>query len=407
MMHFLKKKRVTKLTINCAFVFFGMACTTILLSIIYFTHFYYQNFEVIYEIKDGKSRIETKTFSSVFSGLRIITRDKKPTAIVHIGQNLTVDVPAALEYLEEDLMEDGYATPNPLDTPGFHTDTKFLSNLVAYLKGDRKIATDITYMKFKAFLSRNNEANKNVILSTEAFADLDPNVLAELLNPYFKVRIVMVYRRYYDRLFTKYYTEHQNDIKPFDSFAKYAKEFNKIDDESVDELYKTFKKTFDDVVVIETMAKDDISENFFCNTVITDAPKSCVSVKEFFDSVVSMPDYGHSLEFRRLVLIAQARNILKKNVNLEEAINVLWSEEVDARTDSMPKICMDNEEEKKIEQIAIDEEAVLFPEWGSGQVESDFNLFRLKLCSLDINEILSDDHWLDIMKQIDTNIAKE
>jgi len=356
-----------------------------------------------FDIDHGGS-VETKTssFDNNFSHAQgqATIGDRKPIAVVYVDRELTVDMEGALQFLQKDLFQDNYVIPGPLDVPGSHTGAESLSNLGSYIKEDSSEATEITYTRLKEFLSRNKEENKNIILSSKDLADLDPQKLSDLLSPDFYVRIVMVYRRFYDRLFSKYYTDHKDDTEPYETFSDFAEGFVEVEDASVGELFTKFKKTFEDVVVLETIRGKEISQAFFCDVVITDAPKSCRAVKDFSGTIVSLPDYGNTLEYQRFLVEAQSRGILTKKIDMEVAINALWENVVDENTNAMPKICGDVG--TKIKKFSSDEEKVLFPEWSKFHLERDYVKFKEHLCSIDVEAVLKDDYWLTIIKKLDS-----
>jgi len=386
-------------------IFSRIVCIFTLGLVLFVANRYYQKTFLKY-VTDHGGTVETKTSSfdtNIFHALGQATLgDRKPVAVVYVDRKLTADMEGALQYLQKDLLQDNYVIPSPLDVPGSQTGTESLSNLVSYLKEDKLAASEITYMKFKAFLSRNKEENKNIILSSKDFADLDPQMLSDLLSPDFDVRIVMVYRRFYDRLFTKYYTDHKDDTVPYETFSDFAEGYEKAEEVSVGELYTKFKKTFDDVIVLETIEGEEISEAFFCNVVITDAPKSCGVVKDFFGTIVSLPDYGNSLEYQRILVEAQSRGLLTKDINMEEAMNALWKHET---SKGMPKICSDVG--AKIKKFTSNEEKLLFPEWSKFLVESNYDIFKENLCSIDTETVLKDDYWVTFIKNLDRTVIKK
>jgi len=375
----------------------------------YIFHGYFQNVYQLHNKEGQKANMLQSgplkdTQNKIFHFFAPFAKNQ-PKAIVHIGQQSTGDVLSALEYLRENLLEEGYAMPSHIDAPGFYTGLRSMSNIVAYLNGDRLQATETTPLRFKEFLSRNKKEKNSIILSSNDFVNLDPEKLSKLLSPYYDVRIVIVYRRFYDRLFSQYYLKNKDGSKLFETFDQFTNQYNKEENQSLGHIYTTFKEKFDDVHVLESVTGSDISEAFFCDRVITNARETCTIVKDFYESMISTPGNGQYLEYKRLALIAKSQNILDESVDIDIAMKALWKASLDDSRKA-PKIC-DHEVARNMERQAITEESLLFPEWSMSNLRTDFNLFKTNLCNLDVEKMLKEVPWLNFMKRLNELHGKD
>jgi hypothetical protein len=152
-----------------------------------------------------------------------------PEVIIHVGPHKTgsTTLQAALvanPRIGALLRRDNYAVPRKF--PGAHPGPKNHANLVLALRSSNMTAHP-TWVWFEAYVRRAFAAGKHLLLSSENLSTLDvPGRLEALVKMLrtdvgFRVRVVVVYRRLFDKLPSLHSELFMSDVRPILEPAKY------------------------------------------------------------------------------------------------------------------------------------------------------------------------------------------
>lgn len=285
--------------------------------------------------------------------------------------------------------------------------------------------------QFYSILTSAHFNGVNVIYSSEGmFDDFEFTPHFKMLLQDFHVKVVVVYRRYYQWLASRYNSlskpvisrNDRKELNPWPSQnGKTIATLQQVMDENYHErnrkinlsgdtwdFKKKYEEHFPDTSVISMYDEGGILKTFICS--FLNARKSCKVVDTVSDTLKnpSVP-----LHPDRMAVAAFEKGLIKKKTLTRDFVRqkILMKERslgYRSFTD-YPLVCLDSENESKILQQSLLEEKLMFTnsssdEWEDHEllIRKEFNdyLSKGKFCNVDVDKALKDQRWIDFFSNL-------
>ena len=318
-----------------------------------------------------------------------------PTFIIHPGPHKTgtTSIQNTLWETQSILHRDNYYIPgpNPLDATFAFT-----------MKKNLRLQNKDVLPEFKTFFEEAKSDNKNVILSGEEFNDVDPSLLQAFIGPGFHYRIVIMYRRYYEWIFSVYNQTHKRKTRSFEDIQTFLKTKPIRKPFHSGEVFDSYKEVFDDVALLNYHNEKSISESFFCEGV-TNADLICQRVKE---TPEEHRNEAVQVEGQRVTYAAVKYNIISSDtdlMNIFDKVTERVEEELQKENNPLTS-CVEDHVMEELFQLTMDTEKRLLPEWYEEQrLRESFDEFRknrLKVCYMNLDAMFEDIEWMNFLKNL-------
>jgi len=362
--------------------------------------------------------VKQKDRNSVLSQVRrrtIGTNDDK-FCVIHVGPHKTGSttlqgflVTNEAERFKVALNKDNYEVPIFPSAPRVR---KNHSELVKCLQGKGHGCSN-TFNYFESFVNNAAENGSNILLSSETFDKQDVNMtkLSNFLVPEYKIHVVLYYRRYYDWIHSVYNQVTKNrkfKKRGLYTFVEWLTQGTFGRGTNIYSLatYNRYQKVpgvFNVSVVNMHEDPDHFNtlERFFCDHV-DQAPELCKVAKS---QEVEQSNPSQDLIWS----IFQSRVQQYHSIRLSDE-DERWPQiqrKFNKMTD-IPQVCLPPEFKEKLLQISLETEIALTPKWwqnsdeGLENLKSDFEgKSKSKLCSLDIETILTSSEWQNFLTELE------
>jgi hypothetical protein len=329
--------------------------------------------------------------------------DRKYHAILHVGPHKTgTTTLQALMYdsLGKELVRDGYLMPP--DIPGRFPGRKSMANLAFRLQesADIILTNDETYKAFERYLSQNTSTG--ILISSEEFdrAAVNISALKSALEPKYHVRVVVVYRRFFEWV-ASYYAELYKWSKTkydFPSFVEWLRRQemqspnykHELQASNVVARYQTY---FEDVQILNYHDKKSLEESFFCDALRNKKGQACRKVKA--SKSTQMNQRRSNLDSTRLLIAAKKEGLIRSDPTKPRITQV--QEFLDKQySASLPLDCLEDDIVNAFWNVSLQEEKEAVSSWfkrpgGEADLLASFHRFQSsgELCCLNVTALLT------------------
>ena len=247
--------------------------------------------------------------------------DRKYHAILHVGPHKTgTTTLQALMYdsLGKELVRDGYLVPP--DIPGRFPGRKSMANLAFSLQQNNSSGSEEIWKAFERYLSQNTSTG--ILISSEEFdkAAVNISALKSALEPKYHVRVVVVYRRFFEWV-VSYYAElykWSTTKYQFPSFVEWLRRQEMQSPSYKHELQtsnvvKRYQRYFEDVQILNYHDKKSLEESFFCDALRNENGQACQKVQA--SKSTQMNRRRSDLDSTRLLIAAKKEGLISKRTN--------------------------------------------------------------------------------------------
>ena len=354
-----------------------------------------------------------------------------PNAIIHVGPHKTgsTAIQATLDLKDKILQHDNYALPSDADVPGPYVGRKRMANLPMYVYNSSLVNLAEFGPTFQAFLKRSQNEKKNIIISAEGLDTNDPFYLNTIIGPGFHTRIIIMYRRYFEWIVSSYHGRYKtvrDYNSPFPDIETFLADTSKAECDSR-KTYDSYKRVFDDIIMLNYNSEKSIMESFFCDGVIG-AEHTCQNVIENETNEQHANPAGNT-EGQRVINEALKNNILPSDRIDEVLQNIGDSQTIDEQIGALEESyyskldqvasrvneellkennpltsCVKDDVLEQMYQKTLEEEKLLLPEWfEEKKLQESFDEFcqnRLKLCYMNVTAVFQDPVWTEFLRRI-------
>jgi len=312
---------------------------------------------------------------------------------------------------------DGYLIPQHQDIPGHFVQSPHnlaLGLMEKYPSGyyEDYLPEENYLERFGDFVERSKIEQKNILLSSEVFSLVRPELINYILSNAFKMRIVIGHRRYYEWLksFHNQLYKMEWTKEGFISWLRNNYEENKS--RSSLALYESYKEVFNNVIVMNFHdEKQPLLLDFYCNAI--------GGLKHMCGHLLIQKNGLHKnksvvLEIKEIIQLARTKNMLEKNINEKEALIEITSfmqNELKIDMSDLPSECIDDAILEDILQYTLHQEKTLFPAWfeeigGETKLREDFEGFKkTSSCGIHTEAILEDIRWIELLRGMNERLA--
>jgi hypothetical protein len=163
-------------------------------------------------------------------------------------------------------------------------------------------------------------------------------------------------------------------------------------------VYDRYKKTFSDVVVLDSVGPTDQSIPFFCD--LANAPHMCAHVRErtfpHSNSHVNIDHYE--------VASAAAKAGL---VNANACLDAVGQSFRSQGAGKLPRKCISKEAQDAMKSLSLDAERKFYPDRDGSDLLAQFDhaLKEGKLCSVDTDALLAKSTWRDFFAGLSPSLC--
>jgi hypothetical protein len=311
--------------------------------------------------------------------------------------------------LKNQLAQDGFAIVEPESAPGFFGGHKSSANVAFELHNDASFAkpNKKTMRRFTEFLWETKESCRNVIVSSEEFSNHSISVkgLHWMFQPWDHVTIVVVYRRYFEWLYSFHNQINKGRSRaaqPFPSFVETLRKNRSLlrhHPSQAQAVIARFSKYYEDIRIINYHDQTiPLTSNFFCNLNLT---ATCHNVQGNVTQTKNI-NKSLSLEYFRLAQLAKDHGILKQKYGIAHAAKQIKTFAVSNY--SLPMDCLEDNLADELYQTSVAQEEAILPQWKEGRatIWDSFQFFKgsEKLCAIDVIKALNDTRWIGFLKSL-------
>ena len=156
-------------------------------------------------------------------------------------------------------------------------------------------------------------------------------------------------------------------------------------------VYDRYKKTFSNVVVLDSVGPKDQSIPFFCD--LANAPHMCAHVrKRTFPHLNSHENLDHY----EVASAAAKAGLVNANACLDAVGQSFRSQ----GAGKLPRKCISTEAQDALKSLSLDAERKFYPDRDGSDLVAQFDdaLKEKKLCSVDTDALLAKSTWRDFFK---------
>jgi len=369
--------------------------------------------------------------------------DRRPWALVHIGPHKTgtSSLQCELTFLKEALRDKasteyiGRLYGECLSDPSAHVrnivDTRSLVKCLDK-HSDKKPCSDRTEWKnFKRLLEKLAANQTNIILSDEAFSrvratDSNLRLFNRTLSEFFRVQLVVVYRRYWEWLLSMY----NEKYKPYSRrqhFQKWPDEHGGASMRSFPDYYRRllkeqgfggyqllaqkldmpaamylsrelFGKHFDKARVFNMHQPGSLFENFVNATV----PDLQYVLAQQVNHPAGRPNPSVSLDYDLLATAARKKGLLRISLRRRDATRAIEKKigkfPYSNETISVPLDCLTDQEQAGLLNRSLTLERNIFPDMVDEWTETHKAEFAkastgYRFCNVDTDKAIADPEW--------------
>jgi len=329
-------------------------------------------------------------------------------AVIHVGPHKTASTTLQKIIWNglANLFHDNYFVPTEKLLPGVQKRIKTHANL-AFCLQKLSYCNVSLWSSFKHRSHVMAKMGKNILISSEELSqeNVDIKKLYDILKPWKHVKIVVIYRRFYEWLPSIYFETNKNNAckTKIPTFAEWltnqtVAHFSKIYTTSVIHRYQKF---FEDVVVLNYHDRNFL-ENFFCNTT-PDAFHVCNGMKK--SSFLS--NRKSSLTYQIMAFEAFEKGLIRGENNsticnhYAHATKERTENESNLTEAEFPQHCISQSMIGKIFMMTLEAEELVARKFFNTTVDKSALFTQMKhftnrtYCSANITKILEEKSWQD------------
>jgi len=258
-------------------------------------------------------------------------------AVIHVGPHKMASS-SIQKGIENDwlrLIKDNYHTPLLSDMPGNIQGHKACANLALCLTNVFPCHENF-WPRMNKFFKVASEQDFNILLSSEVFdkPQVDLEKFKSLLQPWKRVRIIVVYRRFYEWLISVYFELHRPDTHSdsvnYPSLVEWLTEQNIMMHKNImytDTVVNRYRAFFDDVVILNMHESGNLLTKFHCDY-LPNAPNACQNARRINEEQAT--NTAKDLDYIRLIAAFISTDIFERycgHPGTGEFYNVQRSEE--------------------------------------------------------------------------------
>jgi hypothetical protein len=291
------------------------------------------------------------------------------------------------------------------------------------------------WQRFEALLETIAKKNKNVIISDEAFSRMrtsreNMELLEETLSKHFRVKVVVVYRRYYEWLHSMYnekykplfrrrkYQEwpdhHGVEIRPFVDYYRRALQYQGIGDYQLkaekanlhpaEWLWQLWTPFFSNVVVLNMHNEEGTLMTNFIKQVLPGTKDATRYMQQH--QAPSKTNPSLNLNHDMLAVAAYQQGLVRKKLKRRRvafAVERIHKQLQSQRntTISVPMVCLtQSEQEALLNRSLALERTVLGLDGNKEQHELEFAGARDDFCNVNTNVVLANKAWQNFFSSL-------
>lgn len=360
--------------------------------------------------------------------------DNRPSLILHVGPQKTGST----------TLQQAWASPKEL--ADLLKQDKFFYAKITPEKGmfdchveDGKKYTNCEASEYlHTMIDNASKKGQNVLFSDENLDETYANTLRKAINDkQFKTRVVVVYRRIHEWLFSwyneinkstnmdangnylidenghlyreehKYFPEEGGAVIP--SFGEWYKKFTHKWKPSELALHhpsvrfmNVYKPLFNKVEIFNMHQKGDFVTNFMCR-MVPEAKKSCNALKTGME--VTLENVSTNLDHDIIAVAAYERGLVRKDITrtiLRAAVKYF----IERTGKTIPRTC-DDEMIQQIQNWLLESERIVFEDIWDAEHERMLNETfgeyskAEQLCDIDLDDVFEDEEWQEFFEALD------
>jgi len=311
-------------------------------------------------------------------------------AVIHVGPHkmASTSIQIGIKNDRLQLIKDNYQVPSLLDMPGKLTGHKVMANLAICLQNTQPCDKNF-WLSVNTFFKVAPEFGFNILLSSEEFDNPKVNLkkFKSLLQPWKHVRIVVVYRRFYEWLISLYFEIHRNSVN-YPSVVEWLTEKNIMLYKNImytETVVNRYRAFFDDVVILNMHESRNLLARFHCDY-LPNAPNVCRNARR--RNQEQRANTSKDLDYKRLIQATISTNSFESNIVAIQAVKNFTT------SGQVKRTCVSSEIAEKMLNMSLEFEERLVPyffksERGQDKLRSNFaRSLKYSLCSIDVDAAL-------------------
>eukprot|EP00541_Cyclophora_tenuis_P011506 CAMPEP_0116556678 /NCGR_PEP_ID=MMETSP0397-20121206/8825_1 /TAXON_ID=216820 /ORGANISM="Cyclophora tenuis, Strain ECT3854" /LENGTH=386 /DNA_ID=CAMNT_0004082065 /DNA_START=21 /DNA_END=1181 /DNA_ORIENTATION=- len=348
--------------------------------------------------------------------IKSVWLEQKQTVVLHIGPQKTgsTALQVAFDMFHEELADDNILQPTEKDLPGIARGVKIGTCLALCLHRKERYRCNPhllndTLPKFLDIASA-HPARPIVLISAEDlhshFIDVEQ---LKTLFARFHIRLLRVYRHFYEWLPSFYYQLNRNKIPP-PPINQWLSEEVLGDSISRMRVFEVYEKMFDSIDVVDySRAKQEkgLVYEVLCRHRISKTFNACAALKK--NSTLPPANVGINLDFARILWTAAKRGIVNRTSIERKLFHKIsnrlesWWVSHGSQTQEVPSRCLGDSVFNTIVETSVElhnyMQKYLRNHESLDSVRSKALASRSRFCAMDAEAIMSDPIWIEAVER--------